>query len=58
VADCPGPEKTVELMGPIGRPATVGEFFGGVGPVAGFLTRSSVASLVGVMLGAVSVVYG
>ena len=45
-------------MGPITQSATVGEFFGGVGPVAGFLTRSSVASLIGVMLGAISVVYG
>jgi putative oxidoreductase len=53
-----GLEKTVEMMGPIAYPVAVGEFFGGLGLVAGFLTRFSAASLIVVMLGAIATVHG
>jgi|SRR5579883_2799030 len=54
----PGLDKTVEMMGPLGYPVTIGEFFGGLGLVVGFLTRFSAASLIVVMLGAVATVHG
>jgi putative oxidoreductase len=54
----PGLEKTVEMMGPIGYLVTVGEFFGGLGLIVGFLTRFSAASLIVVMLGAIATVHG
>ncbi len=53
-----GLEATVNQMGPIGYLVTVGEFFGGLGLVVGFLTRFSAASLVVVMLGAIALVHG
>ncbi len=54
----PGLAATVEKMGPIGYPVGVGEFFGGLGLVAGFLCRFSAASLILVMIGAVATVHG
>jgi putative oxidoreductase len=54
----PGLEKTVEMMGPIGYLVTIGEFFGGLGLIVGFLTRFSAASLIVVMLGAIATVHG
>src|SRR3569833_2959078 len=54
----PGLEKTVEQMGVMGYPVTIGEFFGGLGLVVGFLTRFSAASLIVVMLGAIGMVHG
>lgn len=54
----PGLEKTVEMMGPMAYPVAVGEFFGGLGLVVGFLTRFSAASLIVVMLGAIAMVHG
>jgi putative oxidoreductase len=54
----PGLEKTVEMMGPIAYPVAVGEFFGGLGLVVGFLTRFSAASLIVVMLGSIATVHG
>lgn len=53
-----GLEKTVEAMGPLGYPVTVGEFFGGFGLVVGFLSRFSAASLIVTMLGAIAMVHG
>lgn len=53
----PGLEKTVEMMGPIGYLVTIGEFFGGLGLIVGFLTRFSAASLIVVMLGAITTVH-
>jgi putative oxidoreductase len=53
-----GLQKTVEQMGPIGYPVTIGEFFGGLGLIVGFLTRFSAASLIVIMVGAIAQVHG
>lgn len=53
-----GLAKTVEMMGPIGYLVTIGEFFGGLGLVVGFLTRFSAASLIVIMFGAIGMVHG
>ena len=37
--------------GPLGYPVTIGEFFGGLGLIVGFLTRFSAASLIVIMVG-------
>jgi putative oxidoreductase len=49
---------TVEKMGPLGYPVTIGEFFGGLGLIVGFLTRFSAASLIVIMFGAIAMVHG
>jgi putative oxidoreductase len=54
----PGLDGVVKMMGPIGYPVTIGEFFGGLGLVVGFLTRFSAASLIVIMIGAVVQVHG
>jgi putative oxidoreductase len=54
----PGLAKIVEMMGPIGYLVTIGEFFGGLGLIVGFLTRFSAASLIVIMLGAIALVHG
>lgn len=54
----PGIEKTVEMMGPMAYPVAVGEFFGGLGLIVGFLTRFSAASLIVIMIGAIAMVHG
>lgn len=54
----PGLEKTVEQVGVMGYPVTIGEFFGGLGLVVGFLTRFSAAALIVTMLGAIALVHG
>src|SRR5215218_5951108 len=56
--DGPGLAKTVEQMGPMGYPVTVGECFGGLGLIVGFLTRFSAGSLIVIMLGAIAMVHG
>jgi putative oxidoreductase len=54
-----GLEKTVEQMGsPLGYLVTIGEFFGGLGLIFGFLTRFSAASLIVIMIGAIAMVHG
>jgi putative oxidoreductase len=45
-------------MGPIGYLVTIGEFFGGLGLLFGFLTRFSAASLIVIMIGAIAMVHG
>jgi putative oxidoreductase len=45
-------------MGLLGYPVTIGEFFGGLGLILGFLTRFSAASLIVIMLGAIFMVHG
>jgi len=45
-------------MGLLGYPVTIGEFFGGLGLIVGFLTRFSAASLIVIMLGAIFTVHG
>jgi putative oxidoreductase len=45
-------------MGPIGYLVAIGEFFGGVGLIVGFLARFSAASLIVIMIGAIAMVHG
>src|SRR3954468_19535709 len=40
-------------MGLLGSPVVIGEFFGGLGLIVGFLCRFSAASLIVIMLGAI-----
>jgi putative oxidoreductase len=54
----PGLAGTVQMMGPLGYPVTIGEFFGGLGLIVGFLCRFSAASLIVIMLGAIAMVHG
>ncbi len=53
-----GLAATVEQMGALGYPVTIGEFFGGLGLIVGFLTRFSAASNILIMLGAIGMVHG
>ncbi len=53
----PGLEGVVKMMGPIGYLVSIGEFFGGLGILVGFLTRFSAASLIVIMLGAIAMVH-
>lgn len=54
----PGLEKWIELMGPAGYLVAIGEFFGGVGLIVGFLSRFSAASIIIIMIGALVMVHG
>ena len=54
----PGLAGTVQFLGPIGYLVAFGEFFGGLGLIAGFLSRFSAASLIVVMIGAIATVHG
>jgi putative oxidoreductase len=45
-------------MGLLGYPVSIGEFFGGLGLIVGFLTRFSAASLIVIMIGAIAMVHG
>jgi putative oxidoreductase len=58
--DGAGLEATVKQMGggPLPYLVTIGEFFGGVGLIVGFLTRFSAASLIVIMIGAIVKVHG
>lgn len=49
----PGLDAIVGMMGPIGYAVSVGEFFGGLGLLVGFLSRFSAASLIVIMIGAI-----
>ncbi len=53
-----GLAKFVEALGPMAYPVAIGEFFGGVGLVIGFLCRFSAASLIVIMIGAIAMVHG
>jgi putative oxidoreductase len=55
-----GLAKTVEMMGGGVLPylVTIGEFFGGIGLIFGFLSRFSAASLIVIMIGAIAMVHG
>lgn len=53
-----GLAATVKMMGPLGYPVTIGEFFGGLGLIVGFLCRFSAASLIVIMIGAIAMVHG
>lgn len=54
----PGLEAMAKMMGFLAYPVSVGEFFGGVGLIFGFLSRFSAASLILIMLGAIALVHG
>lgn len=54
----PGLSAVVEMMGPLGYLVAIGEFFGGLGLILGFLSRFSAASLILIMLGAIVMVHG
>jgi putative oxidoreductase len=45
-------------LGLLGYPVSVGEFFGGLGLIVGFLSRFSAASLIVIMIGAIAMVHG
>jgi putative oxidoreductase len=53
----PGLAAFVHMMGPLGYLVAIGEFFGGLGLVVGFLSRFSAASLIVIMLGAIAMVH-
>jgi putative oxidoreductase len=48
---------TVQHMGSIGYLVSIGEFFGGLGLVLGFLTRFSSLSLIVIQIGAIHMVH-
>ncbi|NUP89118.1 MAG: DoxX family protein [Candidatus Sumerlaeia bacterium] len=54
----PGLAGMAEMLGPVGYLVSIGEFFGGLGLVAGFLTRFSAASNIVIMIGAIVMVHG
>src|SRR3954466_10119207 len=57
--DGPGLEATVQQLGsPLGYLVAIGEFFGGIGLVFGFLSRFSAAALIVIMIGAIVQVHG
>ena len=49
----PGLKGTVDMLGPVGYLVAIGEFFGGIGIVFGFLSRFSAASIIVIMIGAI-----
>lgn len=53
-----GLAKTAEMMGPIGYLVAIGECFGGLGMMVGFLGRFSAASNLVIMFGAIAMVHG
>lgn len=55
----PGLTKTVEMLGlgPVGYLVCIGQFFGGLGLIFGFLSRFSAASLIVIMVGAIAMVH-
>ena len=57
--DGPGLVKTMAHLGPVlGVLVSIGEFFGGLGLIVGFLSRFSAAALLITMLGAIITVHG
>ena len=53
----PGLSAFVQMLGPLGYLVAIGEFFGGLGLVIGFLSRFSAASITLIMLGAIGMVH-
>lgn len=53
-----GLSQLVGMLGPLAYPVAIGEFFGGLGMIVGFLTRFSAASNILIMLGAIAMVHG
>lgn len=54
----PGLSGIVGMLGPIGYLVAIGEFFGGLGLIVGFLSRFSAASIIVIMIGAIAMVHG
>jgi putative oxidoreductase len=54
----PGLAGVAEMMGPVGYLVAIGEFFGGLGLIVGFLSRFSSASNIVIMIGAIAMVHG
>ena len=54
----PGLSGVVQMMGPLGYLVTIGEFFGGLGIIVGFLSRFSAAAMILIMVGAIAMVHG
>jgi putative oxidoreductase len=53
----PGLAGIVQMMGPVGYLVAIGEFFGGLGLIVGFLSRFSAAALIVIMIGAIVMVH-
>jgi putative oxidoreductase len=53
-----GIQAMVGMMGPIAWPVAIGECFGGLGLIFGFLTRFSAASIIVIMIGAIQMQHG
>ena len=53
----PGLSAIVQMMGPLGYLVAIGEFFGGLGLIVGFLSRFSAAAIAVIMLGAIGMVH-
>jgi putative oxidoreductase len=53
----PGLSAIIQMMGPIGYLVTLGEFFGGLGLIVGFLPRFSAMAIIVIMLGAIATVH-
>jgi|ERR1041384_40412 putative oxidoreductase len=53
----PGLAAIVKMLGPLGYLVSIGEFFGGLGLVVGFLSRFSAAAIILIMLGAIGMVH-
>ena len=53
----PGLSAVVQMLGPLGYLVTIGEFFGGLGLILGFLSRFSAASIILIMFGAIGMVH-
>lgn len=57
--DGPGLSQMMTNMGPVlGLLVSVGEFFGGLGLLVGFLSRFSAAANIVIMIGAIAMVHG
>jgi putative oxidoreductase len=54
----PGLAGVVKMMGTVGYLVAIGEFFGGLGLVFGFLSRFSAAAITVIMIGAIVMVHG
>jgi len=56
--DGPGLAEMGKMMGVLGYLVSIGEFFGGIGIIFGFLSRFSAAANIVIMLGAIFMVHG
>jgi putative oxidoreductase len=53
----PGLAGFVQYVGTVGYLVAIGEFFGGIGLVAGVLSRFSAAAIIAIMIGAIVMVH-